>query len=622
MGTQAAESFPGYAGKLLFVWLDSGRFADISLSPELMRKTIGGVGLGAELLWEYARPGTTWDDPGNPVFLLSGPLAATRVSGAGTFCAVTIGAMTGYATSTQANGMFGAFLRTCGYDGIAIFGQAPEWTYLAVSPTGVELRPADQLLGLDTWETESAVSAELGKGPVSVYAIGPAGERRVRFAVLAGDKGHVAAHNGVGAVLGSKRLKAVAAVRGKFEVPIARPRELNETARLMFADARAAGDGLKEKWGTAGAIETLYKSGMFPIRNLTTSLWPHVQGVTGQTMRTRHAHKLKACWGCTMHCRYLEVKEGPYAGYKGEEPEYEAVAATTSLIDNPELGASVVLTNMADRLGMNVNELGWLLGWVMEGNERGWLTPEMMDGRPLHFGDAEGAMEWVRRIANRQGFGDLLAEGVVRAGRALGGEAELAAVGTVKGATPRGHDHRARWDELLDTCLSNTGTIEVQGGYVQPEQLGIPPVKNRFDPLEVARVNALVNGRRIFEDSVGICRFTTENIRMLADCVNHVTGFDLSIAEIMTAGKRAVNRLRAFNLRHGLDPETERPTPRYGSQPVDGPAAGFHFALHFPAMRAAYWKEMGWDERDGRPLPETLRSFGLEDAIAVLWERS
>jgi len=611
---------PGYAGKLLYVWLDTGRIEERPLDAATAHDCVGGVGLGAKLLWELTEPGTAWDDPRNPVFVLTGPLAGTRVSGGGTICLVTVGAMTGLATSTQANGQFGAFLRMNGYDGICLFGQASEWTYLAIGPEGVELRPAESLLGLDTWETEAAVAAELGGRQASVYGIGPAGEHLVRFAAVVGDKGHVAAHNGVGAVLGAKRLKAMAVVRGKQSVPIANPEELAGAARRLFADARAFNGGLREKWGTAGSIENLYDSGMLPVRNLGTSRWGHVPGITGQTLRTRHVTKLKACWACSMHCRYVEISDGPHAGYRGEEPDYEVVATMTSLIDNPDLDEAVVLANLIDRLGMDANETGWLIAWLMEACERGLLTPDQMDGLPLHWGDMQAVQTWLHRIARREGFGSLLAEGVRRLAKAVGGEAEAAAVFTEKGATPRTHDHRARWDELLDTCLSNTGTVESSGGFVNPAQLGVQSPSNRFDPQEVGRFNAQVNGRRQFEDSLGICRFTAEEFALTIECLNAATGFGFTIPEAVAAGRRAVTRLRAFNLRHGLDPQSERPSLRYGSVPVDGPAAGVNFAANFPLMRATYWRYMGWDERDGRPLPETLRALGLPELVEPLWE--
>jgi aldehyde:ferredoxin oxidoreductase len=207
---------------------------------------------------------------------------------------------------------------------------------------------------------------------------------------------------------------------------------------------------------------------------------------------------------------------------------------------------------------------------------------------------------------------------VKRAAETVGGEALNCAVYTKKGASPRGHDHRGNWSEMIDTCLSNTGTIESTGGFTHPEQIGLSPLQNRFDPQEVSTLNAKLNGRRQFEDSLGICRFCTHDFQLTLDCLNAVTGWEFNIQEAMDVGRRIVNQLRVFNFRHGLTKEVEKPSFRYGSTPVDGAAKGISIMSHWESIRHNYYQHMGWDPGTGKPLPETLERLGLADLVKDL----
>jgi len=617
-----AEPFYGYAGAILRVDLTHGEIATEPLSPFFARTWVGGTGFGARILWEEVPAGVAWDDPENRIVLASGVLGGTRVGGSGTFSAVFKGPMTNLAGATQASGFFGAFLRLSGFDAVVIRGAAPEWSYLYIHDGTAELRDARHLLGKDTWETEEAVAQDLGLPAhrVSVYSIGPAGEHRVRFAALVGDRGHVAAHNGVGAVFGAKRLKAVAVARGSRPVPVHDRDRLAEAAERLFqhASTKFAG-GTVYKYGTGGLLPGIHATGMLPVKNYTTSVFPEYEKISGQYLRTHfdiHAHP---CWACRVaHVKMVRVTEGPYAGYEGEEPEYECLAAWGSQIGNADPGAVVMLSNLTDRLGLDANESSWVAGWLMECREKGLLSPADLDGLDLAWGDVEGVARLLHKIAWREGCGDWLAEGVMRASQRLGGEAPNLGIYTLKGASPRSHDHRGRWYELLDTCLSNTSTIEASFGQ-PPDLPGAPKLTEPFNPEQVSTVNAVTGGWRQFEDCLGICRFCSTDPLAVVDCVNAVAGWNLTTDDALEIGRRAINQLRAFNFRHGLDPALEAPAPRYASQPVDGPAAPYHFAAHFPQMKRNYWEKMGWDVETGKPLPQTLRRLGLEDVIPALW---
>jgi aldehyde:ferredoxin oxidoreductase len=606
-----------YPMKIMRVDLGKGRIDVEEISNQTARKYVGGTGLGAKYLYEEVPPGIEWSDPENRMMWFTGPLAGTRVAGSGTFSVISKGPMTNMAGASQANGFFGAFLRSSGLHGIIIQGKANKWTRLHIHDGTVDLLDAEHLAGKDTWETEDIIRQELGKR-CSIYTIGPAGENLVRFAAIVGDHGHVVAHNGLGAVMGSKKLKAVSVERGKMKVSVAEPTRLTTAAKDLFEMAVKADPNLG-KYGTAFAFEIFTPIGALPIKNYTTNIFPEWEKFKGEYLRTHFRVKPTPCWACRMsHCNKMEVTEGPYKGFIGEEPEYEALAAMGPVIDQTDPGAAVMLANLIDHLGVDCNEAGYLIGWLMECFEKGILKKKDLDGIEMKWGDPEATAAMLKKIAHREGCGKLFAEGVKRAAETIGAEGLSCAVYTLKGASPRGHDHRGYWMELIDTCVSNTGTIETGGPLAKPGVLGLSPVQNRFDPLEMSTQNAKLNGGRQFEDCLGVCRFCTSDFNLTLECLNAITGWDFTIPEAMDVGRRTINQLRVFNFRHGLTKEMEAPSVRYGSTPVDGPAKGIGIMPHWDSIRRNYYEQMGWNPETGKPLSATLEKLGLGHLVKDL----
>ena len=304
------------------------------------------------------------------------------------------------------------------------------------------------------------------------------------------------------------------------------------------------------------------------------------------------------------------LPRGKHAGELADEPEYEGWSGCGATIGCTDPVAVSWLNTQVDRAGVDVNEFGWVCGWTMEGYAKGWITQEMLGGLDIPWGDAEAAAKLLWMIARREGFGDVLAEGVKRAAERLGGDAYQAAVFTMKGATPRGHDHRSRREEMFDTCLSSNATFEI-GLAVDSAELNVPARIESFNPVAMPETLAKIFGRRHFEDSIGVCTFTnTVSLATTLGVINAITGWDMDVAEAMAAGRRAGLILRAFNLRCGIGPELEFPSPRYGSVPVDGPARGADAMAVWEQMRDVYYAGMGWDHATGRPLPETLDTLG------------
>ena len=606
----------GYTTRILRVSLTRKEISEEEFKYEDRRKWVGGTGLGAKVLWEEVGQGVTWDDPDNKLIFGTGPLTGTGFNGAGGFSLIGKGPMTNLAGCSQAQGFFGAYLKFCGYDGLIIEGASADWVYLLVRDGRAEIRDAKRLRGKDTFETGQAIREELGaKGrKISVFCIGLSGENQVRFACVVGDAGHVASKNGLGAVMGSKRLKAVVTCKEKSRLDVLASEKFRESNEKIIQDSKCAVGGVIYKWGTGGTFSSNYKAGALPIKNYTTSIFPDHELLDGKYIRTHFRTKHDPCYACrTSHRRRVLVTEGPNKGLDAREPEYELLAAFGPMIGQSEPGAAVYLADLADRLGMDGNEIGWIMGFAMESYEKGLLSQEDFDGINMSWGNTSAVEKLMLKIARREGVGDLLAEGVMRAASKIGGPAPEMAIHAMDGSTPRGHDHRGRWAEMFDTCLSNTSTIEASFGGANSQLFGLPPATDLFSPEEVAELNAKVNGWRQFDDSLVVCRFAAFTPTLVLECLNAVTGWGLVLEDAMKIGRRIVNLLRLFNIRHGHRTELEIPSPRYGSTPSNGPWEGLGIRNHWEKMREIYYAGMGWDIKTGIPLPEILKELDLYD---------
>ena len=610
----------GYVGKILRVDLTKEETYVEELDKFTIEKWIGGVGFAAKTLYEEVPAGVEWSDPANRMIWSSGPLAGRGVYGAATFNVGAKGPMTNLAGCSQANGYFGAYLKFSGFDGIIFRGKAPELVYLLIKDGKAEIRQASHLAGMDIWEMEDTLRKELGvrEKDVSIYGIGPAGENSVRFSAIVGDRGHLAAHNGLGAVMGAKSLKAVVSFRGRGNFKVKDQKRLKEKNNALFEHAK--GFGTFYQWGTGGGFSILYGMGCLPVKNYTTNIYPEHEQMNGQYMRSHFTIRSKPCYMCRIaHVKEVTVTEGPYKGFVGEEPEYEQLAAWGPMIGNTDLGAVVMLSREVDRLGMDCNESSWTIAWIMECYEKGVFTKKDLDGLDMSWGNVESVKAILNKISKKEGIGELLSEGVMWASQKVGGEASECAIYTLKGCSPRTHDHRgARWHELLDTCVTNTSTLESTWSGIHPQLVDQPTVTDPFSHDEVATINATFNGIRQFDDCLGTCRIASTDPKLQLDCLNAVTGWELTLEDAFTIGRRVINQLRMFNFRHGMKKEDERPSKRYGSIPVDGPAKGKNIMEKWDQMIEKYYTLMGWDPKTGKPLPETLKKLDLEELIKDL----
>ena len=345
----------GYAGKFLRVDLTSEQITEEPLDEETVRKYVGGTGIGAKYLYEEVPAEVGWSDEANRMIIATGPLGGTTVGGSGTISVVTKGALTNGAVATQANGFFGAFLKFSGYDGIILQGRAKRWVYLYIHSGGAELRGASHLVGKDTWETSDLIKTEFGQSErgMSVASIGPAGENLVKFACIFFDKGHTASHDGTGAVMGSKRLKAIAVTRSRARPTLKDKEGVSAIANQLhdnIVNDPVAREGVYS-WGTLNGVtrHTMVGDGILPVKNYTTSIYDiepeKLEKFGGPYIRSHFEPKPSPCWACRMHhCHMITITEGPFKGYVGEEPEYECFAAFGPVIGVTDATAPIFLS--------------------------------------------------------------------------------------------------------------------------------------------------------------------------------------------------------------------------------------------------------------------------------------
>lgn len=365
--------------------------------------------------------------------------------------------------------------------------------------------------------------------------------------------------------------------------------------------------------GTLGELEINYKNGSssVPIRNYTTNIWnisaEKLNNFNDDAIRKRYQARRNSCWACKLlHATMMERKEGTYSGLF-DEPEYEQLASLGPLVGNDDIDNAIILSCLTDKLGLETNETGWLISWLMECYEKGLIPADFPPNLKLQWGDFDTIKKFIEMIAHREGVGDLLAEGVKRASEKVGGLAADLAIYTMKGNTPRTHDHRSRWAEMFDTCVSNTGTIETHMNVMSPD------IQGAGNPMKVTKEVAETKGLMEFEDSVGTCRFNTcLNVGLTSEAVSAATGWDFTAEEGMKVGRRAVNLMRVFNIRAGIGAELDRPSARYGSTPLDGPNVGVSIKQHWDDMLEKYYSLMGWDLKTGIPTKKTLIDLDLE----------
>ena len=611
----------GYAGKLLRVDLSEGKTAEEEIEEETLRKYIGGTGLAAKIMYDEVPPGVDAFDAENRLIIVSGVFGGTMAPSSGTVTVASKSPVTSFFAAGSGNGFFGARLRLAGYDGIVVKGASDKPVYLSVNNREIDLEDAQHLWGKDSFETEACLKEELGDSKASVLSIGPAGENLVRFACPINDGGHTASTGGNGAVMGSKRLKAIV-VSGTMNVPVKDQKALVELRKKWIEINLQTPTGkLYDAYGTAGCISDTVRAGMLPVKNLSATNFPEYENISGQHIREVYKLKRRPCFGCPMgHGQTIEFTSGPYKGFVGEEPEYENIAGWGPNLGISDLEAITYISDLQDRLGMDLKEAAFTMSLAFECYEKGLLTDEDTEGIELKWGDVEAVKKMLEKIARREGLGDILAEGVKRAAYRIGGDAPKFAV-YLKGYGPHTHDVRANWGLLFGQAVSDMGSI--LGNADSDPELGIPGPYPRWPVRELPLLVARSGLKRQFIDCLGVCNFLVRRplpLRpLILDALKAVTGWDFSLEEALAVGERVINIARCFNVRHGYTPRDDEFSPRLLEAPSDGPSKGISIAPYHEGMLREYYRLRGWDEKTGKPFRSTLQRLSLDHVIKDIW---
>ncbi|RMF83248.1 MAG: hypothetical protein D6736_21915 [Nitrospinota bacterium] len=622
----------GYMGKLLRVDLTSQTWTTAPLPEEaVLRQYIGGIGLGMRILLEETSPSVKATDPEAPLLLMTGPLSGTAAPSSANLAVISLNYDTPFAVATgHSHGYWAAYLKHAGYDGIVVTGRSERPVYLWVDDDRVEIRDASHLWGQDTRETERLIKRELGdEEKISVACIGPAGEAMLHGASIKNDRNHGAAKGSVGAVMGSKRLKAVA-VRGTGEVPLAeRSRFLevcNRWQEAIMADP-APGEGapsvgkLLSEAGIMRGYTYVGESHMLAGKNLTDPLWGERYARRMVEAAQNWTITPKESYNCTIKCAYdCRITTGPFAGFTaslcGGGENIEGAAAMIG-VEDP--GAAVALTDYFDAKGIDSSVAGSLLGMAYELYNKGVLTREETDGLDLSWGNYEAAMTLLDQMCSGEGFGGrVLRRGLKEAAQLIGRGAETCVL-HIRGGGINMHDWRPAWSVLLGQIVAGAGVCwqgpGVDAWTTEPD-LGYTEFAPGTIPEGKAEAVAKTQIKKLWEDTLGVCWFACWGVKGVLDYASQAialaTGWtDFDREEALTVGERMVNLQRVIAVQRGFTPADEFDiSPRLLEAPAAGKAAGRSIQPYLEQMVKEYYRLMGWDET-GRPTAATLERLGL-----------
>ena len=629
--------YSGYGGRILHVDLTSGKLKQEPMSEELARDFLGGTGLCARILYDVIQPGIDPLGPDNVMVFAIGPLTGTMFPQASRYVIAAKSPLTEAWGEAHAAGFVGAELKFAGYDAMVFKGRAERPTYVSIYGEEVELRDASGLWGRTTYDTEELIREELGDPDVRVASIGPAGENLVRFAAVVNDHGRVAARSGMGTVMGSKKVKAIA-VRGFRPIRVADPdnyldvmRQIHEKmSKHPYTETRA-------KYGTTNLIELMHHIGRLPTFNLQQGVFDDYERIGGERLRQLYFVKPKADFACVQRCgRIVRVPSGPYACDACKGPEYETLCSLGSRVGNSNLESIIHMNNLVNEYGMDSISTGATISWAMECYERNLLTKEDLDGLELTWGNVDAMIELIHKIAKRDGIGDVLAEGSWRAAEKIGKgtnkylmvvkKQEIAAqepraqksMGLGMTVAERGADHLYSFPVLDEVGFEK----EIRERY--GEQY-LPEIADKQSPVHKDVMVKLNEDFAVLVESVGVCKYGTmippalfyEDVRTALAVTN---GLEFSTAELKLIGERIVNLHRAFNVREGIRRKDDSLPDRLTKVPAPiGPAKGQ--VVEIDLMLDGYYELRGWDRETGTPRRETLLRVGLQDVVEDLEAR-
>jgi aldehyde:ferredoxin oxidoreductase len=617
--------FGGYAGRYLRVDLSSGKIAKVGLPEELASQFLGGNGFGTKILWDEVSRDIDPLSPQNKLIFASGPLTGTIFPTAGRLEVISKSPLTGIYGDANAGGHFTPEMKRSGFDMIVFEGRSPKPVYLWVHNGEAEIRDASHTWGKGTHETENILRNDIGDNRVQVVSIGPAGESLVRYAAVM-THGCAAARAGMGCVMGSKNLKAVAAL-GNLQIPIANPDEYVKTC--LDAQKKILNNpftpGLS-RYGTPQLSVPMSEIGRFPTKNHQMGHFEFVDDISAERVERNHFVRRISCFACPIGCHHVvEVKEGKHKGV-ALVFEYETVNALGARVWNRDLDSIIKADYLCDDYGLDTISTGASIAFAMELHERGILTQKDTD-LDLTWGNSDTVLELVARIAYRKELGNVLADGVRKAAQRIGRGSEYYAM-HIKGQEISAQDGRAQQSMGLAQATSSRGADHLKG-FPTIDEMGYPTeaverygkqylpeivdgIQTKYKPMVVK------DGEEFCAviDSAGICKFGTLfppalYWQPIATALALITGIEMTLPRLKMIGERIVNLQRMYNVRHGITrKDDQQPRRTLEEKSPSGRAKGH--VVYLDRMLDEYYDLRGWDKTTGLPTDKKLNDLGLE----------
>ncbi len=608
----------GYWGRVLRVDLSEGQITEEKVAESVFKQVVGGSGFGAKVIYEELDSDTDPFDPENRVIFAVGPWQAADFWGSGKFSVISKSPLTGTLGDSSGGGNWAPLFKRCGYDALIIQGKASQPVYLWIHDKGAEIKSASRFWGMDTVEVLDKLKEDVAEKRAAIVAIGPAGEKLVRFACVTADGHGYAGRTGIGAVMGSKNLKAVV-VYGTKKREVFDAEKISEL-RKTYREKIKQNAVVMHAHGTPSALSSSAASGNLPIKYWSGDTWDGVDKIGAPRYTKILNVRPMACMNCNIAChRRIAITNPPEYAMKRIGPEYETLALLGSACLVDDLKAICKANDLCNRFGMDTISTGSCVAFTMECFERGWLTAEETDGLEVKWGDPKSLVELVRKIGMREGFGDILAEGTLRTARKINKEAEEIVV-QVRGLDFPAWDPRAFWGTAVNYATGPIGSSH-QRGMVVCYDFGTEAPELEIDERKTVQFNTegkahiAVKGQdyAVLMNSLSMCNFFVDagklTVTELKEAFNAITGWNWSVEEFIKVGERIHNLQRMINIRDGKGKEYDI-LPKKMFQPAkSGPRAG-----KFPPideLLKEYYSIRGWDE-NGMPRWETLERLGLE----------
>lgn len=614
----------GYGAMERILWVDLARreTREEALDEALVRKFLGGYGLGARLLYDAQKGGVDPLGPEATLGLVTGLLTGTEAVGGSRYVVVGKSPLTGGWGDANSGGEFGPQLKFAGYDAVFFRGVSEKPVYLHIENGRAELRDASDLWGLDTAETEDALRERHGKS-LQVACIGPAGEKLALIACVINNKGRAAGRSGLGAVMGSKRLKAVA-VQGDLRPPTAASPSALQVMRKRHVAALTGHAAQLHETGTPGIYEMCCRIDDAPTKNwagVAEIDSPNFADCRGENVVAKQQRSY-ACWRCPIACGGLmKAGSGEYAYPAGvHKPEYETMAMFGSNLCNDNLDSLIMASHICNRFGVDTISAGACIAFALECYEKGLLSPDETDGLELRWGDHRTVIALTEKLVRREGFGDVLADGVKRAAERIGRGAEQYAM-HIGGQEIAGHDPRGGWGFATGYGTDPTPGRHNQGGGQHPPGLDIPEIDKK-ERKGRGLYHKISTNYMHAASALGLCQFVIgayPHADQLIEALRAITGWeDITTEELLVTGERITNMRLAFNIREGVFGPFKYPDRMRGVPPKTvGPRAGITFTHE--EVYNEYLELMEWDPVTGKPSKGKLLELGLEDVARAIW---